>query len=534
MNSAEYLRKSTDTEDRQILSKEGQQEDNVRRAKLNGDEIKWSYSDSGSAKRPGTRKDFQRLVSDVRSGKVKKVYIWALSRLARNPVEAGEIQWLLQEGFLEAIVAKDKTYLPTDNVLQMAVEMGMATQYSLDLSKDVKRGMMQKAKMGWRPGRACVGYTNDYAGLKGEKRIMKDPERFAIMRQCWDLLLTGAYTVPQIHRKVTKELGLTMRESRNVPAHPLGLTTLYTAFTNPMYYGDFDWDGKTYPGSHEPMITREEFERAQMILGSKGKPRERRYLHSYPGLIRCGCCGAMIVVNVVEKKLKTTGEHRRYRFYRCGHNRKIVTCTQKGCVREENLETQFRSVIDQVTIPQAFIEWALTELKATQQDRSEQHQATLSSHQKSYSDIVSKIDTLVDRQLSDATRLPEEYFQAKLKNFESEKSRLAAIIQDFDAATSQWTQDIINHLTFTLHLGRRFETADRDKRLEILHALGQSVQLTDGQLHFGFTEKFATLVMGKVAMREAISPLQLEEALDIPLADVQKGTLERLDSVWSG
>lgn len=536
MNAAEYLRKSTDTEDRQILSKEGQQQENVRRAKLNGDEIKWSYSDSGSAKRPGTRRDFKLLVSDIHSGKVKKVYIWALSRLARNPVEAGEIQWLLQEGILEAIVTKDKIYLPTDNVLQMAVEMGMATQYSLDLSKDVKRGMLQKAKLGWRPGRACIGYMNDYAGLKGEKKIMQDPDRFAIMRECWNLLLTGAYTVPQIHRKATKELGFTIRGNRTEQARPLGLTTLYQAFSNPFYFGEFDWDGETYQGGHEPMITRDEFERAQMILGGRGKPRQRRYLNNYAGLIRCGCCGAMIVVNVVEKKLKITGEYQRYRFYRCGHNRKIVVCTQKGCTREKDLEEQFRATIDRVTIPQAFIEWALTELKATQQDRSEQHQSTLASHQHAYADIIGKIDTLVDRQLSEVTRLPEDYFQTKLKNFESEKTRLAAIIQDFDASTSQWTQDIINHLNFTLHLRERFDSPDtsREQRLEILHALGQSVQLMDGLLDFGFTEKFEALVMGKVAMAEAISPLQLDEELDIPLADVKKETLERVSSAWSG
>ena len=34
MNAAEYLRKSTDTEDRQILSKEGQHDENVRHARL--------------------------------------------------------------------------------------------------------------------------------------------------------------------------------------------------------------------------------------------------------------------------------------------------------------------------------------------------------------------------------------------------------------------------------------------------------------------------------------------------------------------
>lgn len=48
--------------------------------------------------------------------------------------------------------------------------------------------------------------------------------------------------------------------------------------------------------------------------------------------------------------------------------------------------------------------------------------------------------------------------------------------------------------------------------------LGQSIQLRDGNLHFAFTEAFSVLTEGKIAMADAIHPLQLSEALDIPLA----------------
>ena len=67
-------------------------------------------------------------------------------RLARNPIDGGRVQWLLQSGALKAIITSDKIYLPTDNVIQMAVEFGMSTQYSIDLGKDVKRGMLQKLR----------------------------------------------------------------------------------------------------------------------------------------------------------------------------------------------------------------------------------------------------------------------------------------------------------------------------------------------------------------------------------------------------
>lgn len=535
-----YNRKSTrDKEDQQVLSIPAQKEENMKRVKREGHQVVREFDEEQSAKEPGRFK-FGQMLDLIEQGKADAIVCWKLNRLARNPIDGGRIQWLIQNGVIKAIITSEKTYLPTDNVIQMSVEFGMATQYSLDLSKDVLRGMLHKARTGWRPGRACVGYASDYAGLKGEKKILVDEERFTLIRKCWDLLLTGAYTVPQILDIATKDWGLTMRHGRKAEPRPLGLTTMYSILTNPFYFGEFDWNGETYKGNHIPMITREEFEKAQMILGARGKPRQRKYIHAFPGLIRCAECNALIVVNVVDKKIMSTGKMKRYRYYRCAHNRPHIECHQKKAVLEDKLEEEFVKKIDEADIPQAFIEWALQKLKLSQEDRKEQHKSTLTSQQRSYKQTIEKIDKLVDRQLVETTRLPEEIFDRKLKELDAEKKRLNGLIQDFDASASQWTEDIVNELNFTLHLRQRFEDAKndaergREKRLEILHRLGQTIQLRDGVLDFRFKPTFHELSKGKLRMKRALGAIQPLSVLDKPLAELDSRTFAKVENVWSG
>ena len=54
----------------------------------------------------------------------------------------------------------ERSYYPEDNVLLMAVELGMANQFSRDLAVNVKRGLRTKAQMGWYPVQPPLGYMN--------------------------------------------------------------------------------------------------------------------------------------------------------------------------------------------------------------------------------------------------------------------------------------------------------------------------------------------------------------------------------------
>src|SRR3989344_1758144 len=169
-----YARKSSESEDRQVQSLD----DQINRLKkiandLNLD-IKKSYTEAKSAKKPNNRPVFDELIQRIENGEADGILCWQINRLSRNPIDSGKLSWLLQRGILKSIQTIDRQYLPDDNVLLFSVEAGSANQYILDLSKNTKRGMLSKLEKGWQTGVAPLGYLND----KENKIIINDPERF--------------------------------------------------------------------------------------------------------------------------------------------------------------------------------------------------------------------------------------------------------------------------------------------------------------------------------------------------------------------
>ncbi|MBI1812419.1 recombinase family protein [Candidatus Peregrinibacteria bacterium] len=525
-----YNRKSLkDKEDQQVLSIQGQKEENAKRVQQGGHEIIDEYDEEQTAKKPG-RPKINEMLARIEAGEADAIVCWRLNRLARNPIDGGRIQWLLQTGVIKAIITSEKTYTPADNVIQMAVEFGMATQYSIDLSEDVKRGMRQKVNMGWKPGRPALGYLRDDARVKGAKQTLDDPERFDLVRQMWDDLLSRAYTVPEIWQRAVDH-GLTQPGSRRNPdPKPLHLSTVYRVFTNNFYCGGFEWDGKMCPGKHVPMITVEEYDLAQEILGHHGKPRRRTHDNPYPGLVHCGECGGMIVADFKSKVLKGSGEQRHYCYFRCANIGKVKgRCLQKGSLKEDELKKQLLRLIDKAEIPQSLIEWSLKKLKCSQEDRMERHKLGLQRLQDKEKTLEEKIDNLIDLRVEDPSVFTPESFKRKMQELEKELEDVRKKHRDHVAAAKTWRESLIGSLEFLETARLRFTTGYREDRLEILHRLGQTIELRDQVLTFALREPFMSFSEAKEELRKKIGSL---EPLNCGLDKVRKSVLEKVIPVW--
>jgi len=359
-----YCRKSSEEKSRQIQSIDDQKRELALLAKQKGLMIADIIVDEKSAKKPG-RKGFSKMIEQIQAGEAQGILCWKLDRLARNPVDGGSITWLLQQGKIQEIVTPDKTFLPTDNVLLIGIEFGMANQYIIDLSKNVKRGMNSKIQKGWLPTKAPLGYLNEIGAEKGAKRIIPHPELFPALKNLWKRLLKEKLKLAPLYQIMKNEYPLYRKGTL------ISFSSFHKIFHNPFYAGLFTWKGERHIGSHPAMISLQEFETAQEILNKNIQIRHSKLQFDLKGFFRCGVCSAQITAERHTKLIKTTQQQKSYDYYKCSRRKKGIQCNE-GTVSEKILSDQIIRYIDQVSIPNEIIELGLSELRERKSEGAEE------------------------------------------------------------------------------------------------------------------------------------------------------------------
>jgi DNA invertase Pin-like site-specific DNA recombinase/uncharacterized protein YwgA len=328
-----YCRKSSEDEDHQVLSIESQRQEVQRYAEREGLQIVGTKEEARSARSTG-RLVFNELIKQIERGEVDGILAWHPDRLARNALDGGQIIHLLDTGKLNSLRFPTYTFENTSQgKFMLAIMFGQSKYYVDSLSENIRRGNRTKREKGWLPSQAPIGYLNGRSEM-GEKIIIPDPERFFLVKQVWELLLSGGYSVPQILKIATDRMGVRTPKKRRIGGQPLSTSGIYRVFDNPFYAGSILYQGQWYPAKHEPMITVAQFERAQRLLGRTSGARSKKHVFAYTGLMQCGTCGGSITA-----ENKVNRYSRRYLYYHCTHKNRGIPCREK-CVQEGNLEEQ--------------------------------------------------------------------------------------------------------------------------------------------------------------------------------------------------
>ncbi|MFH1970885.1 MAG: recombinase family protein [Patescibacteria group bacterium] len=475
-----YCRKSTESEERQVLSIESQikeLKDLVKRLNLGVSEI---LTESKSAKQPG-RPVFNEIMKRIYKGQVKGIVCWKLDRLARNPIDGSSLIWALDQGKISEIFTPHNTFKNNSNdKFLMQIEFGMAKKYVDDLSDNVKRGNRAKLERGWYPGLAPMGYLNE----PKERTIVKDPERFPIIRKMWDLLLQGIRPA-QILKVATEEWGFRTPVHKRIGGKPLSLSGLYKLFGNPFYYGLIERKEGVFQGIHEPMITEDEFWKVQEILGRKGRPRPQKHLFPFTGLIRCGECGSMITA---EEKDNRYGTY--YVYYRCTKKKKEILCNQRY-LNAKDLENQILDYLGRISIPQRLLELAIEYLKEEAKEEEKKYLHIQKSKEKAYIDCQKKLDNLNQMRLKDLIN-DEEYLQEKRKLVE-EKIHLEESFKQKNDTGKKALKLTQETFSFALQARDRFQNGSLEDKRGILQNLGSNFHLKDRKLFIDIEKPFVLI-----------------------------------------
>lgn len=479
-----YARRSIEKMDREehVASIEDQVREMKQIIEKHGIRVIKEFKETGSASTVDNRPEFNEMMRQIRSGKANAIVCWKLNRLARNFIEGGQIIDMLQRGVIKEIRTYGSVYLPNDNVLMLAVELGMANQYSRELATDIKRGLKGKAENGYKPSIAPLGYKNSKYHEKGRNEaILVDEERFLLVRKIFDLALTGQYSVVQLMKIANDKLGIRTRGvGMNRSDKKISRTNMYRILTNTFYYGWFEFpegSGNWYKGNHVPMIAKEEYDEIQIILGRKDRPRYKTHEFSYTGLIKCSHCGGSITAHEVNKSQKNGNKHR-YIYYHC--TRKAdPQCKQPGA-KQEMLDTGIQDYLRKIKIPKDFHQWAVETLKVMHHEESDGRNTVIQVREKQHKDIVAKLDRLTDMRIAQEITA-EEYAGMKSK-LESERRIIEDSQTNLNERIGSWMEKVENLLNFSSQAYDIFTNGDIKQKRSILASLGLNHQLKDRKL----------------------------------------------------
>ncbi|MGZ4971355.1 MAG: recombinase family protein [Limisphaerales bacterium] len=534
-----YCRKSTEAEDRQVLSLESQKNELKEVAEKLNVPVVELLTESQSAKAPG-RPVFNDMMNRLYRGEAAGVICWKLDRLARNPVDGGSVIWAIKQHDIKVVTPAQSYSRGEDNVILMYIEFGMAQKYVDDLSKNVKRGLRTKVEKGLFPGNVPPGYMNNTAKQQGERDIIKDPERFQLVRRMWDLMLSGLYTPTRILDIATKEWGFRTRQKKKSGGTPLSKSAIYKLFTRPFYYGSFEFpagSGKWYQGTHEAMITKEEYDLVQTLLGRKGNPRPNQHLDfPFTGIIRCGECDSMVTAEVKYQlicgacRLKfayrrtnacpqcktpiedmVNPQFRTYTYYHCTRS-KNQKCTQKS-ISGEAIEAQIQEFLGRIKISEQFKNWAIKYLHELDEKERASHADILVAQTKAYDDCRRRIENLVKlktsaQNLSGALLSDEEYVFQRGQLL-SEKADLECALNDMTGVVDRALKLSENTFEVAHKAQEKFTAGDHIIKKEILLAVGSNFSLKAKNLLIEANKPFFIIensLMGMQAENASIEP----------------------------
>jgi site-specific DNA recombinase len=349
----------------------------------------------------------------------------------------------------------------------------MAKNYIDNLSEETRKGMTEKARTGIYPSCAPVGYRNT-DGPAGKRVIVPDSDTAPVITELFRRFATGNYSIKALVNEFRDE-GVTLRGRRPCSS------TVHQILRKRLYVGDFDWDGATYQGTHEPLIDRQCWERVQELLNARAESKTRKVKHdfAYTGLVRCGHCGCLLV-----GELKKS----RYVYYHCTGNR--GKCPEPY-TREEMLTGEFANILRDLVIPQPVLEWlgdAVLESDRTEQAAREQAIKQLEiRHER----IEARIETMYRDRLDG--RIDAEFFDSHATEWRREQATLLGKIRDIQRAAPAPIDQAIDMLQLTSRAAELFLAQPSHEQRHLLQVVMEKAAWKDGTLRTTLFEPFEIL-----------------------------------------
>ncbi len=385
-----------------------------------------------------------------------------------------------------------------------SVKVLMAKNFIDNLSEEVRKGMNEKATQGHYPSRAPVGYRNVRRGGKSVMEI--DPIAAPVIRGIFEWYTSDCPSLQQVKARIDQKL-LTGDITLD---YKFSTSNLHRILRNTIYYGDFFWHGVRYHGTHEPIITKEMFLRAQEVSDTNRRKTRKKHTArwAFQGLVRCAECGGIMSA---DKKKK------RYVYYHCSG--RVKPCRSRAYVREELLNEAFEEILGAVQLPEELVVRFKNSLESTSQERDEIKATRLHELQTELALLTKRLDLLYRDRL-DRVITTEAY-----KTYKAEIERQCDGIESEILIASEMNGEALRGGIAILELlgtlAQWFQTAEAsEKRLCLVATLSNS-EWKDGHLQVMYRQPLDAIALAVIEAKKKIGK-SLSKSADYPVWCAQR------------
>ncbi len=430
------------------------------------------YVDVETAKQTG-RINFGEMIAFLRANSnVRIVLVEKTDRLYRNLKD-----WVtLDDLDLEIHFVKEGVVLSWDSrsseKFMHGIKVLMAKNYIDNLSEEARKGMLEKAEQGIWPSAAPLGYRNT-DGANGKQIIEPDPDLAPQVTKLFEWYAAGGMTLRDLAKRA-REAGFSYRKS----GKPIPTSTVHKILRNPLYMGEFEWGGRMYQGGHQPLVSRDLWQRVQDMLDGRIASKHRRVKHNFAfsGLIACGHCGCSVVGEIKKQ---------RYVYYHCtGYKGKC----DEPYVREEVLEQKFGELLGRLTFDDEVLVWVRDALHQSHADERHEHEAAIKRLRADYDRLQNRIHTAYVDKL-DGT-IEAAFFEKMSAEWRAEQDRCLRDIERHQNADQSYLEEGVRLFELAQNAQRLFMKQEPREKRRLLNFLVSNCSWRDGELTATLREPF--------------------------------------------
>jgi site-specific DNA recombinase len=274
------------------------------------------YDDAGYTGANVERPALQKLLSDIKDGRVDCIVVYKVDRLSRSLLDFTQL--------LEVFEKNSVTFVSVTQNFNTNTSMGRLTlnillsfaQFEREIISERTRDKMAagRRKGKWLGGRPVLGYDLD---RENHKLIVNEKEAETV-REIFDLYIKERSLLSvaiRLNDKGYETKKFVTKSGKVLGGGKFKNTYIQHIIKNVVYIGKVKYMGQLYHGLHNPIVGKDIFEKAQEILATNRVKRQSSKNTKNIGLLnhllRCKACNSIMFHTYSAK-----GNYK-YRYYVC-------------------------------------------------------------------------------------------------------------------------------------------------------------------------------------------------------------------------